>query len=297
MKKYIFIIFTFLNVYLNAMEQQITKESREWDAQAYAQGNWIQKQAALQFFKESGIDLKDKNVLDVGCGTGNISHKLSKTAQTVHGIDASKNMIDYAQKTYNTNNLTFEHVFAENFITQKFYDTVVTFFCLHHIKDQQEVLKKINMCLINDGECFGITNTASNPLPIGLTIALEMLPKLQQDNNFFKNKDVIQGLTTTHATNDSLETMLKNAGFEIISYELKVMDFIIKNQEELEKFETPLVLSHPVVQMMRSPLREWVLKQYFDLYLTKLQKNTDGHYILPAINTTVFHARKIADLK
>ena len=55
------------------------------------------------------------------------------------------------------------------------------------------------MCLTNDGECFGITNTASNPLPIGLIIALEMLPKLQQDNDFFKKLLSYQILKTIHS--------------------------------------------------------------------------------------------------
>jgi len=91
--------------------------------QEYARENFVQEAAALKLIKESGISFTNKNVLDIGCGTGNISNKLIEKfgTQHVHGFDASKNMIEYAQKTYtnSTEQLSFEYSFAEGFTTNK----------------------------------------------------------------------------------------------------------------------------------------------------------------------------------
>ena len=101
MKSYIIPLIC-MSIFLNGMEQQqIIRESQEWNAQEYAQGNKTQELAGLIFLQESDINLKNKRVLDIGCGIGNITAKIAETAKRTQGIDASKNMIEYAQQKYN----------------------------------------------------------------------------------------------------------------------------------------------------------------------------------------------------
>src|SRR5258708_32116264 len=77
---------------LNGMEQSlITKpqrEPREWDAQAYDEGNIFQTKAFLHFLEKNKIETENKIILDVGCGTGTIAANLAEKAIYVHGIDA-----------------------------------------------------------------------------------------------------------------------------------------------------------------------------------------------------------------
>src|SRR5436190_1781220 len=99
MQKYILIsLYSILS--LNGMEEKTIREPREWNAQDYAKGNSFQERASLGFLKESNIDLSDKDIIDAGCGTGNISAIMAQKAKSVHGFDASANMINYARTTY-----------------------------------------------------------------------------------------------------------------------------------------------------------------------------------------------------
>jgi 2-polyprenyl-3-methyl-5-hydroxy-6-metoxy-1,4-benzoquinol methylase len=298
MKRYILLSISIVSC-INAMEQQITqREAREWNAQAYAQGNRIQETAALQFLQESGIDFTGKRVIDVGCGTGNISKKIAQQALLVHGIDASNNMIEYAKKTYqNAKKLSFEQCFAEDFTTREHYNVAVTFFCLQYIQEKEKVLQNINKALHIGDEFFGNMHTASDPEHLNVTVGLEMIPGLKQTYDFFKNTDIIAELGLfDQATDEHIQTMFTNNGFEIVSYKHITSEHIIKNRGELESYSRPLVMSRPFAKMLPETIREWLFSKYIDLYLTKLKQNTQGDYIFPAICTTVFHACKIADI-
>src|SRR5437867_4478961 len=106
MKKSILSLLCLFSI-VNGMEKEIARqEPREWDPIAYAQGNALQQRAALQFLKESDVDPINKKVLDIGCGTGNITDIISQSAKRVRGIDASKQMIEYAQQHSSNGNIS-----------------------------------------------------------------------------------------------------------------------------------------------------------------------------------------------
>jgi 2-polyprenyl-3-methyl-5-hydroxy-6-metoxy-1,4-benzoquinol methylase len=279
------------------MEQQITqREPREWDAQSYAQGNWIQEKVVLQFLQETGIDFKNKKILDIGCGTGNISRKIAKTAKHVHGIDASKNMIEYAKKTYNTRNLTFEHVFAEDFTSTEQYNIIVSFYCLHWIEDQGLAFKNINAALEKNGDFFGTVHiTSADQEPLRITALREMIPQLSS-YSFFQDRNIIEDMNAYALDEQTFKNLFRDNGFELIPYEKKSIQQTITNREELEAFQTPIIMSRPIVQLMPYLLRQWFFKTYIDILEKKLKQNERGHYIVP-MSSTIFHARKIAELQ
>jgi ubiquinone/menaquinone biosynthesis C-methylase UbiE len=54
-------------------------------------------------------DLKDKKLLDCGCGSGYLTHELSLVAETVVGTDFSQNFVDLCKEKYgHQNNLDFQ---------------------------------------------------------------------------------------------------------------------------------------------------------------------------------------------
>ena len=56
-------------------------------------------------------DVKDKMVLDIGCGMGDFAAScLQKGAAQVKGIDISKNMIDLAKSKHVYPQLQFQHI-------------------------------------------------------------------------------------------------------------------------------------------------------------------------------------------
>lgn len=296
MKKYtIFCLSLFASTHGMEMATATTREPREWDAQAYAQGNKIQEQAALTFLQESALDLYNKKILDVGCGTGNITAKVAKTAQHVHGIDASKNMIQYAQKqNQRSHNLSFEHCFAEDFTTTDVYDAALAFFSLHWVENKEDAIEKINHALKINGDFFGSITTEYESQPLDVTVGLEMVPGLQTVYSFLKDKDLIKEVTVPYITNEQFKAILSHKGFKLISYKQKDMVITLKSKEELADFKRPLLFSRPFVQNMPSIVSEYIFNKFIDLYLAKLSTNEDGHYILPAFSSNVFHAQKIS---
>ena len=278
----------------NAMEQ-IIPTSDEWNAKLYAKGNFVQEFFALQIFNESHIDFSGKHVLDVGCGTGNISAIVAQKAQSVHGIDASKNMIEYAQAHYGTiSNVSFEHCPAENYHSSQVYDIAFSVFCLHWIKDKIQTFKNINKCLQPNGEFLCTIFTKSNFSPYGTTILQELLTTLQPNNAFLQNITLTEeGCLQRYVVDDEqCKQMLEQAGFEVITYKPKKLSYTFKNRKKLEKFQRATTANRPLFQNLPEPQREWLFEQYFDLLITKSEKDSNNHLVFPGGVSTVVHARK-----
>jgi|SRR5581483_2284656 len=298
MNKYILSMLCIFSSISGMRTQQIAKrEPREWDAHAYAEGNKIQEEAALRYLQKSGIDFTGKKVLDIGCGTGNITAKIAAQAKTVDGIDASKNMIEYAQEHYATvPNLAFAQCFAEDFSSDtQSYDLALSIFCLHWIKDKQTVLKNIYNSLNSQGELFCTIATTSDPT-VGMTAFKELLQR--PDCSFLNASTITQeeSLDKHVISDEECKDLLQKMGFAIISYEKESLTHILKNREELAQFQRPVAMGRPLFKALSEQNREWLFNEYIDLFLSKLDKNEDGYYIFEGTKTTVIHARKIADI-
>ena len=97
MKKYTLIIAILFSSYtINTAEHLLSQRYQEWKPEYYS--NKMQITAFSHFLEINNIDIKNKRILSVGCGTGEIEAKLAQQAQSVLGIDASNSMIDYALK-------------------------------------------------------------------------------------------------------------------------------------------------------------------------------------------------------
>jgi ubiquinone/menaquinone biosynthesis C-methylase UbiE len=71
-----------------------------WNAQLYnRQHQFVSElgQSALQLLNPT----KDEHILDLGCGTGDLTAKIAQHAHVI-GIDQSKNMIELAKENYPT---------------------------------------------------------------------------------------------------------------------------------------------------------------------------------------------------
>ncbi|KAA6226454.1 MULTISPECIES: class I SAM-dependent methyltransferase [unclassified Campylobacter] len=98
-----------------------------WDekAKTYARFNekltYIQEQS-FKKFKEFNISFVNKNILDIGCGTGIWTLHLAKFAKNIIALDSSKNMLEFLNKdaknlklnNINTINLDFESFCKKN---------------------------------------------------------------------------------------------------------------------------------------------------------------------------------------
>ena len=84
--------------------------------------------------------VKNNKVLDYGCGTGYGTYMLSKSAQTVVGVDVSNEAIAYAKEHFVSDNLTFKNIDEADI---EKYDLIVSFQVIEHLSDDKAYLKKL----------------------------------------------------------------------------------------------------------------------------------------------------------
>lgn len=115
-----------------------------WDADLYDD-----KLGFVSNFGKGLIDLlqpqKGENILDLGCGTGDLTYEISKSGSVVTGIDFSSEMIERAHKKYS--DLLFKVENGETFRTETKYDAIFSNAALHWMKQAEKVVESVNLAL------------------------------------------------------------------------------------------------------------------------------------------------------
>lgn len=94
-------------------------------------------------------------VLDIGCGSGHGSNKLSAKFKKVYGVDFAPDSIAYAKENWSAPNVEFmvgsgtEIPFADNY-----FDIAAAFEVFEHIEDWRNFLSEIKRVVKNDGLIF-----------------------------------------------------------------------------------------------------------------------------------------------
>jgi|GEM_PF-247012 len=102
----------------------------------------------LDFVSELGkgvIELlapkRGETILDLGCGTGDLAHEISRSGASVIGIDLSAGMIGAARKKYPE--IDFRVGDAEDFALERKVDAVFSNAALHWMKRPERVISRV----------------------------------------------------------------------------------------------------------------------------------------------------------
>jgi ubiquinone/menaquinone biosynthesis C-methylase UbiE len=128
-------------------ERLIVKEGAENDP------NYLRHMAAYRF---AGRFVKEKIVLDSGCGSGYGAHYLAiNGANKVTGVDQSEEAITYARSRYRCANLEFEIGGVGNLTyPDETFDVVTSFQVIEHLKEPERLLKETQRVLKKCGIAF-----------------------------------------------------------------------------------------------------------------------------------------------
>ena len=127
----------------------------EWNAQAYSRVSALQHWVAEKSL--ASLQLRgDEQVLDLGCGDGKITVEIAARVPggAVLGLDASQAMIAFAERAFPPTeypNLRFRVADAARLPFEGEFDLVVSFNCLHWVRDQAGVLRGIARALTASG--------------------------------------------------------------------------------------------------------------------------------------------------
>jgi trans-aconitate methyltransferase len=116
----------------------------EWDATLYT--------AKHSFVYEFGRELvallapqKGERILDLGCGSGQLTQAIAESGARVTGLDSSASMIDRARGDYPE--LSFVLADAKDFYFEEPFDAVFSNAALHWVKPPEKVIERVAKCL------------------------------------------------------------------------------------------------------------------------------------------------------
>lgn len=129
----------------------------EWNASGYQSVSSLQEAIATEQLSRLTLGEHDR-ILDIGCGNGKITAAIADRVPqgSVLGVDASQNMITFAQKNYAPvhANLQFEVGDARNLTYQHEFEQIVSFNALHWVPEQGTVLRSIRQALKPQGQAL-----------------------------------------------------------------------------------------------------------------------------------------------
>jgi trans-aconitate methyltransferase len=119
-----------------------------WNAELYDD-----KLSFVSDFGKGVVELlhpqKGEEILDLGCGTGDLTYEISKSGAIVTGSDFSREMIEKACEKYP--HIPFKVENGETFRTNKKYDAVFSNAALHWMKQADKVVESVGLALRSGG--------------------------------------------------------------------------------------------------------------------------------------------------
>lgn len=107
---------------------------------------------------QKNTSLKEKKILDVGCGGGILSESLTKAYAEVTGIDLCASLIQIAQHHAQKKRLIidYQHTSIETFSTEKAetFEVITCLELLEHVPDPQKIIDYCAKCLVPGGYIF-----------------------------------------------------------------------------------------------------------------------------------------------
>ncbi len=203
-----------------------------WNAAEYERHASSQQQGAQEIIAQLTLN-GDERVLDIGCGDGTVTAVLAARMSRgrVLGIDTSEEMIAFARATFpatRVSNLSFTIGDAASLEFDHDFDLVVSFSCLHWVRDQAAVLRGIHKSLKPGGRVvlqFGGNGTLAAMFEAAADV--EARPRWRR---YFENF----AYAWTSCDAQEYRALLSNAGFTPQRVELVPKDMVHNGVEGLK---------------------------------------------------------------
>jgi trans-aconitate methyltransferase len=154
----------------------------KWNASLYDNShNFVSK------FGESLLSIldpkEDETILDLGCGTGDLTEKIALSGAKVIGIDKSAEMLSVAKEKFP--NINFQQSDAINFELNHQFDAIFSNAALHWILDKEQVIGQIFRHLKTGGRLVTEFGGKGN-----MQIMVNALKEVFIENNLSENSKV-----------------------------------------------------------------------------------------------------------
>ena len=223
--------------------QKMEMLSMSLDARHYRNNSTVQKRLA-DILLSWHVVQPHEVILDVGCGDGVITAKLSTMASQgkVLGIDPSEEMITLAKETFPTNdfkNLYFCSGRAEDSHEQKHYSLITALNCLHWVKDLNKAFQQMHDALLPHGKLLALTYPAESPY---WALFTEILQQPQWQSWYAKS------ICSYWLTSEDYQQLIQKIGFKILRMETVSETVTYATQEAFKDYANgwlPCLLDAP----------------------------------------------------
>ncbi len=209
--------------YAKKFYAKVAKDFHYLRTEKYKEGWFFNEMLEMPSTLELLGNVKNKKILDIGCGTGIYAKLLSKKGAMVKGFDISPEMIKIARS--NNRDLDLRIGSINNIPFKEKFDIVLASLIIHYLDDWTKALNEVKKVLKKDGYfIFSISNPVTE---VGKNIRINR-QKVKIYGDYFNAKKA-QGVwklesgeeipvLTNHKTYEYIiKTIIKN-GFEIIDY-------------------------------------------------------------------------------
>lgn len=188
----------------------LTTNADTWDGKDYNANSASQQHAADRLMDKQCLG-QAASLLDVGCGDGKITARIADRVEgKVVGLDLSKNMIDFAQRSFaEKTHLEFVVGDAAKLDYVNEFDYVTSFSAMQWVRDQKEALIGMHRALKPGGR---LLITMPKHYPECLSNALLDITSRKPYNDHFKGFSAGQIFFGV----DEYRMLLAEAGFDNI---------------------------------------------------------------------------------
>jgi trans-aconitate methyltransferase len=246
----------------------------KWKPESYNKLSLAQDRAALRILDILNVR-RDVDILDVGCGDGKISAKLSTLATdgSVIGLDKSREMINYAIKNYRNekySNLHFILQDAQEMDFQEKFDLVFSSFALQWVYDKNLFFKKVHKALRCNGQMSVV-------IPLNISAELEYATQIitEAPEWCYFYKDFHPGWYFVDKYN--LLHLVKESCFDITYFNSYVQEVHFSS---LADFEEYVMLWFPYLFPLNDDLKNVFFSAVLNEYCKILPPKKDGSVIM-----------------
>ena len=194
-----------------------------WRTKKYPQGWFYNELLEMPATLKLLGNVKNKKILDFGCGSGILSKLLTKKGAKIKGFDISKEMLDIAKKE--NPKLDLKLGSGYNIPFKEKFDIVVASLVVHYLKDWNKMFKEVSKVLKKGGYFIFSTGNPVAEAKKKIKIGNKQISVL---DNYFKegkiygpwkdNKGKSIKMFSYHQTYETIiKTIIKN-NFEIVDY-------------------------------------------------------------------------------
>ena len=189
----------------DAIEISGDYQARALHSDRAAQRFW--HEAKFRLIERTGLPAKHDRVLDAGCGSGTISHFLSRYAGKVVGIDSNPAAIDYAEHAYRAPNLEFRLGQFGDLKNEQPFDKIYCVEVIEHLYENQvaKILSLFRTVTNKEATLFLTTPNYRSLWPV--------IERLLDAFGLVATLDEVQHVT--HFTKSKVVKMCEEAGWTV----------------------------------------------------------------------------------